>query len=77
MIQWLSFSKEKDELSNVSSKKCYVLKNVYGERERCGDCGGDIIIQDYRGNDVLCHDCSSGHQKLRELGIETKWNKKV
>jgi hypothetical protein len=70
-------SKDKDELSNVSSKKCYVLKNVYGERERCEDCEGDIIIQDYRGDDVLCDQCSTGHQKLKELGIETKWNKKI
>jgi hypothetical protein len=71
-------SKDKDELSNVSSKKCYVLKNVYGERERCEDCEGDIIFKDYSGNDdVLCDQCSTGHQKLKELGIETKWNKKV
>ncbi len=70
-------SKEKDELSNVSSKNCYELKSVYGDRERCGECDGDIIIQDYRGHSVLCYDCSTGHQKLKELGIETKWNKKV
>jgi hypothetical protein len=70
-------SKEKDELSNVSSKNCYELKSVYGDRETCEDCDGNIIIKDYRGKDVLCSDCSTGHQKLKELGIETKWNKKV
>ena len=70
-------SKDKDELSNVSSKKCYELKDVYGDRERCSECDGDIIIQSYYGDNVLCHSCSTGHQKLKELGIETKWNKKV
>jgi len=77
-IDTMSFlSKEKDELSNVSSKKCYVLKSVYGDRERCEDCNGDIIVNDWSGNRVLCDECSDGHEELKKLGIETKWNKKV
>jgi hypothetical protein len=77
-IDTMSFlSKEKNELSNVSSKRCYELKSVYGDRDRCSVCDGDIIIHEYGNKEVLCYDCSTGHKKLKELGIETKWNKKV
>jgi hypothetical protein len=30
-----------------------------------------------RESDELCSNCSSGHQTLKDMGIETKWNKKV
>ena len=77
-------SKDKDSLSNLSDKNCYYLHSLYGERERCEDCEGDVITPDWRsekmardGNKVLCSDCSSGHQTLKDLGIETKWNRKV
>jgi hypothetical protein len=70
-------SKDKDSLSNLSDKKCYYLHSVYGDRERCEDCEGDVIITDYDGDKQLCSDCSSGHRTLKNMGIETKWNKKV
>ena len=67
-------SKDKDSLSNLSDKKCYHLHDVYGDRERCDDCEGDVILIDDK---ELCYECSSGHITLKKLGIETKWNKKV
>lgn len=70
-------SKDKDSLSNLSDKNCYYLHSVYGDRERCEDCDGDILIKDYDGDKQLCMDCSRGHQVLRNMGIETKWNKKT
>jgi len=69
-------NKDKDSLSNLSDKKCYHLHDVYGERERCECCEGDVILQ-WSGHKELCSDCSSGHQTLKKMGIETKWNKKV
>ena len=60
-------------LSNLSDKKSYYLHGLYGERERCEDCDGDVIL--YGGE--LCYNCSSGHQTLKDMGIETKWNRKV
>jgi hypothetical protein len=69
-------SKDKDSLSNLSDKKCYHLHVVYGERERCEDCEGDVIRSGW-GEKELCSSCSSGHKTLKEMGIETKWNKKV
>jgi hypothetical protein len=70
-------SKDKDSLSNLSDKNCYYLHSVYGERERCEDCEGDVITTNWDGDKVLCSECSSGHQALKDLRIETKWNKKV
>jgi hypothetical protein len=69
-------SKDKDSLSNLSNKKCYHLHSVYGERERCEDCEGDVIVGGW-GEKELCSSCSDGHQTLKDMGIETKWNKKV
>jgi hypothetical protein len=69
-------SKDKDSLSNLSDKKSYYLHGLYGERERCGDCDGDVIRKMFY-SDELCSNCSSGHQTLKDMGIETKWNKKV
>ena len=69
-------SKDKDSLSNLSDKKCYHLHDVYGERERCETCEGNVIVN-WSGDKELCSECSSGHQTLKDIGIETKWNKKV
>ena len=65
-------SKRKNSLSNLSSKKCYFLHSVDGDRDRCDNCNGDIM-----DDDELCPDCSDGHMVLKRQGIETKWNKKV
>jgi hypothetical protein len=70
-------SKDKDNLSNLSDKKCYHLNSVYGEGVECEDCDGDVITKNWGGDKELCSDCSSGHQTLKEMGIETKWNKKI
>jgi len=70
-------SKDKDSLSNLSDKKCYHLHDVYGNRERCEDCEGDVIVVNYKGDKELCSSCSAGHEELKGLNIETKWNKKV
>lgn len=69
-------SKDKDSLSNLSDKKCYVLHDVYGDRERCESCDGDVILK-WDNHKELCSDCASGHEVLKNKGIETKWNKKV
>ena len=69
-------SKDKDSLSNLSDKSCYILHDIYGERERCEDCDGDVIVSGW-SNKELCSNCSLGHQTLKEMEIETKWNKKV
>jgi hypothetical protein len=66
-------SKDKNSLSNLSDKKSYYLHGLYGERERCEDCDGGITLDNYG---TLCSNCSSGHQTLKKMGIETKWNKK-
>ena len=70
-------SKDKDSLSNLPDKKCYHLHSVCGERDRCDGCDGDIINTDSNFSSSLCYSCSEGHDKLKSMGIETKWNKKV
>ncbi len=70
-------SKDKKELLNVSDKKCFVLKSVWGERERCEECDGKIIVDTFFSKETLCGECSKGHDILKNLGVETKWNKKV
>jgi hypothetical protein len=73
-VDTMSFlSKDKKQLSNVPSKRCYKLKSLYGSKERCDECLGRITLDDYG---TLCSECSTGHQRLKELGVETKWNKK-
>jgi hypothetical protein len=49
-------SKDKDSLSNLSDKKCYHLHDVYGDREKCEDCDGDVILLkiDQIGG-IACH----------------------
>ena len=66
-------SKDKDSLSNLPDKKCYILHDTSGGKDRCDDCDGDIIDED----GYLCYDCASGHGILKDKGIETKWNKKA
>jgi hypothetical protein len=70
-------SKDKTSLSNLSDKNCYHLHDVYGDREKCEDCDGDVVVKRWSDKKELCTSCSSGHQTLKDLGIETKWNKKV
>lgn len=70
-------SKDKTSLSNLSDKNCYHLHDVCGNRERCEDCEGDVIVVNYKGDKELCSSCSAGHEELKGLNIETKWNKKV
>jgi hypothetical protein len=73
-------SKDKNSLSNLSDKNCYILHSLYGDREGCDDCDGDIILSYNSGinNDkALCDECATGHKSLKDLGVETKWNRKV
>jgi len=70
-------SKDRDSLSNLSSKYCYILRDVCGDKEECCMCDGEIIIENWRGKEELCRVCSSGHLSLKSMGIETKWNKKI
>ena len=57
-------NKEKDELSNLPSWKCYKLWGTDGERERCDDCNGKSK------NKNLCYGCSEGAMILKRDGIE-------
>ena len=57
-------SKDKDELSNVPSWKCYRLWDTDGDRERCDDCEGKSK------NKNLCYGCSEGVMVLKQAGIE-------
>lgn len=72
-------SKNKKTLSNLPDKDCYQLHSVYGDCDNCDNCDGNIIIRGGWGGDnkYLCNNCSSGHETLKELGVETKWNKKI
>jgi hypothetical protein len=64
-------NKNKDELSNLPSKKCFILNDhELGSRFRCFDCEGNLY-QEYRGNKNLCDGCCEGHEKLSNVGIET------
>lgn len=65
-IDTLSFlSRNKDELSNIPSKRCYILHDTDGERERCYSCKGRMK------NDKLCSDCSQGVVLLNSKSIPT------
>lgn len=70
-------SKNKKTLSNLSDKDCYHLHSVYGDCNKCDSCDGEIIIRGGWRGKSLCYNCSSGHETLKGLGIETKWNKKI
>lgn len=65
-IDTLSFlSREKNELSNIPSRRCYILHDTDGERERCYGCKGRMK------NDKLCSECSQGVVLLNSKGIPT------
>lgn len=68
--------KKNKRLSNISDKKDWFLHSIYGGKNMCDNCDGEIIVHGWR-DDGLCGSCSSGHSTLKEQGIKTKWNKKV
>lgn len=71
-------SKNKKTLSNLPDKEGYQLHSVYGKCDMCDNCDGDIIVRSGWGlGKSLCSNCAQGHDTLKELGIETKWNKKI
>lgn len=66
---------KKKQISNLPSEGNYILHSVSGDCDPCGECDGDIYTNDE--NDILCGECCTGHEKLKELGIETKINKNI
>jgi hypothetical protein len=71
-------SKNKNTLSNLPDKEGYQLHSVYGDCNQCDDCDGNIILRSgWSGDKYLCNNCAQGHQTLKELDVETKWNKKI
>ena len=66
---------KKKQISNLPSEGNYILHSVSGDCDPCGECDGDIYTNDE--NDILCGECCGGHEKLKELGIETKVNKNI
>ena len=66
---------KKKQISNLPSEGNYILHSVSGDCDPCGECDGDIYTNDE--NDILCGECCAGHEKLKELGIETKINKNI
>ena len=69
-------NKKMTRLSNVPDKKDWFLHEVDGDKLKCDYCDGKIISRGWFGKE-LCSECSSGHEKLKKIGIETKWNKRV
>lgn len=63
-------NKEKDELSNIPSKKCYWLHSTDGYVDRCYECDGNIII-----DNSYCDECSSGLQFLINNKIKCSFKK--
>lgn len=57
-------NKEKDELSNIPSWKCYRLWDTDGDRDRCDDCNGKSK------NKNMCYGCSEGAMLLKSDNIE-------
>jgi hypothetical protein len=70
-------SKDKDGLSNLPDKKCWWLHDTEGGKDRCEHCEGNIWSEGDKDNEKLCYYCCDGHVGLSEMGIETKWNKKI
>jgi hypothetical protein len=70
--------KDKKYLSNISQLKGWHLHSVYGEREKCDDCEGKLVFNygkhAWGKSYEVCDSCSSGHRKLKSLGIETSIN---
>ena len=65
--------KDKKYLSNISQLKGWHLHCVSGGREKCDDCEGKLVFN-YGKSYEVCDSCSSGHRKLKRLGIETSIN---
>ncbi len=58
-------SRKKDELSNIPSRRCYILRDTCGDRERCYSCNGRMK------NNRLCGECAQGVVFLKKKGIIT------
>ena len=56
-------NKDKTELSNIPSWKCYLLWDTDGECERCDECNGKSKNKD------LCYGCSEGAMFLKSKDI--------
>jgi hypothetical protein len=70
-------NKDKNELSNLPSKKCFILDDwESGEKYRCYDCDGNLY-EDYYDSMTLCDECCDGHRELSRVGIETDVYKKT
>lgn len=74
-IDTLAFlNKEKNSLSNLPSKKCFLLNDQDdGNRERCYDCHGELTTY-WHDEEILCPSCSGGHEQLYNRGIQTNVN---
>lgn len=57
--------RDKNELSNIPSRKCFILHDTEGERDRCSECLGKAT------NAKLCDECCIGVYVLNGEGIET------
>lgn len=60
-------SKDKKFLSNLSSPGGWRLLSVWGQKDKCVDCGGKV----FNKYGELCEYCSSTHNTLKSLGITT------
>lgn len=67
--------KDRETLSNLTSKGCYWLHSTCGDEDGCDDCEGDCFRVEGQEK-VICSYCSDGHIELKKKGIETKINKK-
>ena len=63
-------NKEKDQLSNIPSKKCYFLHDTDGGIYRCNECDGDVL--DSAG---FCVNCSDGLEILIDEKIPCSFKK--
>jgi hypothetical protein len=69
-------NKKKNMLSNISSKKCWILQDISGSKERCTECDGKCVVNHGKRKEI-CYYCSSGHKTLNKLNIKTDVNKLV
>jgi len=68
--------KDRETLSNLSSKGCHWLHSTSGDDEGCDDCEAECWKWNARHDKTICSYCSDGHIELKKKGIETKINKK-
>jgi len=68
--------KDRETLSNLSSKGCHWLHSTSGDDEGCDDCEAECWEWNARHDKTICSYCSDGHIELKKKGIETKINKK-